>query len=268
MRPLIRVAAVALVVGSLAGVAALRPTPAPRTALAASEPAAQTSAVVQARAVTARNEAVARAAALQASRLLAVRRHQALVAARAALAARQALAQAATATAPARTAVVRTPQVRTATVRTTATSGVTRAQRIYAGFHYDIGRLGYRMVFKPGAKGLLGLTDSGARTITIYVRSTESDLVLAHTIAHEMGHAVDFTRGSDAQHQLYQSIRGITRSIYDWYGCNDCTDYTTSAGDWAEVFAQWLAGPGDFRSRMAGVPSSAQLARLAPLFRL
>ena len=144
----------------------------------------------------------------------------------------------------------------------------TRAQRIYAGFHYDVGRLGYRIVFKPAVPGLLGLTDSRTRTITVYVRSSETDLVLAHTIAHEMGHAVDFTRGTAARHGRYQTVRGIRRSVSAWYGCNSCTDYTTSAGDWAEVFAQWLAGPGDYRSRMAAAPTAAQLAVLAPLFRL
>jgi hypothetical protein len=147
-------------------------------------------------------------------------------------------------------------------------SGTARAERLYAAFHYDLRRLGYRMVFKTAVPGLLGLTDSRTRTITVYVRSSETDLVLAHTIAHEMGHAVDFTRGTTARHLRYQSVRGIRRSAALWFGCNGCTDYTSSAGDWAEVFAQWLAGPGDFRSRLAPAPTAGQLSLLAPLFRL
>jgi hypothetical protein len=52
-----------------------------------------------------------------------------------------------------------------------------------------------------------------------------------------------------------------------WYGCDGCTDYRSPAGDWAEVFAYWLAGPGDFRSQMGPPPDAAHMALIAQLYR-
>lgn len=262
MRPLTRVAAAGLLVGSLAGALAMRPTPASTSPITATEAAVQTTVVTAAHAAASR-------VALAQARDQAAARHQAYLRAKAALAAAEAARAAAEKAARAATAEAVAPQPARTTVAQAASTEtyLQRATRIYQSFHYDVSALGYRMVFKPSVHGLLGLTDGNARTVTVYVRSSESDLVLAHSIAHEMGHALDFYRGSEAKHQLYLSIRGIS-SGKDWYGCNNCTDYATPAGDWAEVFAQWLAGPGDFRSQMAGVPSKAQLDRLGELFRL
>lgn len=257
MRPLTRVAAAGLLVGAFAGALALRPTTATTQPLTATQAAAQTVAVATARAESA-------SIALAAARQQAAARHQAYLKAQAALAAARAARAARPTAAPAKPATKPTAVV----TRTVSPEGyLARGTRIYNSFHYDVTKLGYRMVFKPSVHGLLGLTDGGARTVTVYIRSSESDLVLAHSIAHEIGHALDFSRGSEAKHQLYLSIRHLSTSQY-WYGCNNCTDYSTPAGDWAEVFAQWLAGPGDFRSRMAGVPSSSQLSQLGELFRL
>ncbi len=141
-----------------------------------------------------------------------------------------------------------------------------RGMRVLASLHYDWQRLGYRIVFLPEKKGLLGFTDGGRKTVTIWVRRKQSDLILAHTIAHELGHVLDFTHGSDAKHAAYLTLRGLN-PLADWYGCNGCTDYRTPAGDWAEVFAYWLAGPGDFRSEMGPPPGPAQMKAIAQLYR-
>jgi hypothetical protein len=247
MLPLTRVAAAGLLVGFVAGALALRPN------VALTPPGTDAAEL-----------------AMGDSRLEAASRHRAYLRSRALLAAARPVhvvtPPAARPAVPALPAMVR----QTAPVVTrsaTAASYLTRGRRIYSSFHYDLGRLGFRVVFKPASQGLLGLTDSRARTITIYVRSTESDVVLAHSIGHEMGHALDFSRGSSAKSQLYLTIRHLSPSL-DWFGCNSCSDYATPAGDWAEVFAQWLAGPGDFRSQLAGPPTSGQLVLLGPLFRL
>lgn len=142
-----------------------------------------------------------------------------------------------------------------------------RGQRVLASLHYPWQRLGYRIAFLPDKHGYLGLTTPGPNLIQIYVRRSESDLVLSHSIAHELGHALDFSRGSAATRALYLSIRGLPATL-TWFGCSGCTDYQTPAGDWAEVFASWLAGPGDFRSMVAGPPGAAQRAALSPLFQL
>jgi hypothetical protein len=141
-----------------------------------------------------------------------------------------------------------------------------RGQRVLASLHYDWQALGYRFVFLPGQKGLLGMTSGADKTVTIYVRSTQSDLILAHTIAHELGHVLDFTRGTADRRSAYLRIRGLNPNLA-WFGCSGCTDYATPAGDWAEVFAYYLAGPGDFRSQMQSAPTAGQLLQLGALFR-
>jgi len=150
------------------------------------------------------------------------------------------------------------PVVRTETVQQ-------RGQRVLASLHYDWQRLGYTIVFLPERKGYLGYTDGATKTVTIWIRSSESDLVLAHTIAHELGHVLDFTHNNAAKHAAYLSLRGINPTT-NWYGCDGCTDYSSPAGDWAEVFAYWLAGPGDFRSQMGPPPDKAHMALIAQLY--
>lgn len=150
------------------------------------------------------------------------------------------------------------PVVRTETV-------AQRGARILASLHYPWQQLGYRIEFLPDKHGYLGLTTSGVNLIQIYIRPSESDVVLSHSIAHELGHALDFSRGAADKRAQYLKIRGL-RPDLTWFGCNGCSDFQTPAGDWAEVFAYWLAGPGDFRSQVAGPPSAAQLRALTPLF--
>lgn len=150
------------------------------------------------------------------------------------------------------------PAVRTETV-------AQRGARSLASLRYPWQKLGYRVEFLPDKHGYLGLTTSGVNLVQIYIRPSESDLVLSHSIAHELGHALDFSRGTAEKRAQYLKIRGLSPDL-TWFGCSGCSDYQTPAGDWAEVFAYWLAGPGDFRSQMAGAPSAAQLRALAPLF--
>lgn len=176
--------------------------------------------------------------------------------------------------APRRTVPVRrsTPvQHVTAPARTDRTvvteTAAQRGARVLASLHYDWRALGYRVQFLPARGGYLGLTVPAQRLIQVYVRSGQSDLVLAHTIAHELGHALDFSRATADRRQRYLALRGLPAGS-PWFGCSGCTDYATPAGDWAEVFAYALAGPGDFRSQMAGAPTAAQLTGLRALFGL
>ncbi|MCU1623126.1 MAG: hypothetical protein JWL79_1971 [Frankiales bacterium] len=141
-----------------------------------------------------------------------------------------------------------------------------RGQRVLASLHYNWQRMGYRIVFLPERQGYLGFTDGGTKTVTIWVRRSETDLVLAHSIAHELGHVLDFTQGSAAKHAAYLALRNLNPTT-SWYGCNGCTDYRTPAGDWAEVFAYWLAGPGDFRSQLGPPPSATRMKAIAQLYK-
>ena len=84
-------------------------------------------------------------------------------------------------------------------------------------------------------------------------------------LAHELGHAWDKTRLTDAQRTAWMRVRGIPAGT-PWQGCHRCTDFATPAGDFAEVYAQWRRGATDNRSELAGAPSPAELDALAREF--
>ena len=141
-----------------------------------------------------------------------------------------------------------------------------RALSALSSLDYPWRELGYDLRFQMHRGGdLLGLTDAATKTITIFVRPQQSELSLRVTLAHELGHALDFETGSDAQRAQYLELRGLPAGT-PWYPCNGCSDYASGAGDWSEVFAYWLAGAGDFRSELAGPPDDATLARISALF--
>jgi hypothetical protein len=140
-----------------------------------------------------------------------------------------------------------------------------RGHAALRGLGYDWRALGYRVVFRPYKGGVLGTANRRTRLITIYVKPGQSELSLRTSLAHELGHALDFGHGSDQRRDTYRRIRGLSpRSA--WFPCDRCNDLASPAGDFAEVFGTWLVGPGDFRSRLQAPPDARQLADLAPLF--
>jgi hypothetical protein len=128
-------------------------------------------------------------------------------------------------------------------------------------------RTGFRVEFKAARKGYLGLTHLGERRIELFVRAcgTQSDELLRHVMAHELGHAYDTTHNTAAERRAWQQARGIPLRT-PWYGCSGCTDFATPAGDFAEVYAQWARGSSTNRSELAGDVPPAQLAALAQQF--
>lgn len=128
-------------------------------------------------------------------------------------------------------------------------------------------RTGFRIEFKGGRKGYLGLTHLDERRIEMFVRDcgTQSDELLRHVMAHELGHAYDTVRNDAAVRAAWQATRGIPAST-PWYGCSGCTDFATPAGDFAEVYAQWARGASTNRSQLAGDVPPAPLAALAKQF--
>lgn len=137
---------------------------------------------------------------------------------------------------------------------------------VLAGLDYPWQRLGFSISFLPARRGILGATLIDERRIEIYVRPGQSRRQLAHVIAHELGHAVDLTYGNDQRREEWKRVRGIDPAL-DWWGCFGCTDYATPAGDFAEVFAYWLAGPeSGFSGRLVGPPLLADMHLLQPFF--
>ncbi len=113
-----------------------------------------------------------------------------------------------------------------------------------------------------------GLTTSDTRTVTIWARPSDSRQELRITIAHELGHVLDFTTLTRADQQRYLRLRGRgSFPVSRWYPSNGTSDYASPAGDFAEVYALWTAGAGDFRSTFAPQPTSSQLQPIAQLFR-
>ena len=142
-----------------------------------------------------------------------------------------------------------------------------RGRAALAALDYDWRGLGYRVQFRPYTGRSLGTTNRITRTITVYVAPRQSELSLRTTLAHELGHALDFEHGTHERRSAYRRIRGLPSSSA-WFPCNRCDDYSSPAGDFAEVFATWLVGPGDFRSRVKGPPTARELQELTPLLRL
>jgi hypothetical protein len=140
-----------------------------------------------------------------------------------------------------------------------------RGREALESLPYPWEELGYDVRFRPYTGGRLGVADPDTETITVFVKDSQSAQSLRITVAHELGHALDFRTGNDEQRSRYRELRGI-RAGTPWFPCNGCDDFASPAGDYAEVFALFVAGRGDFRSRMASEPSDAQLRELAPLF--
>lgn len=140
-----------------------------------------------------------------------------------------------------------------------------RGAAALAALGYDLDALGWTISFSPGRPGLLGVAHSGQRHIEIFVRPDESESLLRSVIGHEIGHAVDLTYGDDDRRARWRHLRRIPADRV-WFGCSLCEDNATPAGDFAEVFSMWLAGPEHFRSALAGRPSAAELVELSALF--
>lgn len=126
---------------------------------------------------------------------------------------------------------------------------------------------GFTVLFRPARSGLLGLTRLQDRVVEIYVRDcgTESWELLRHVVGHELGHAYDTARMTDAARTAYQAARGIPAGTR-WYGCSGCADFATPAGDFAETYSQWLRGVPTSRSTIAAPATAAALPGLARQF--
>lgn len=120
----------------------------------------------------------------------------------------------------------------------------------------------WTVVFLPEEPGLYGLTKVPDRRIEIYVRDDQSIGLLAHVVAHEIGHAVDVTFNTGPDRRLWEETRGLTAP---WWPDSGATDFRTGAGDFAESFASWQVGDGSFRSELGPPPTAAQIAILAQL---
>lgn len=118
---------------------------------------------------------------------------------------------------------------------------------------FDPGELGYAVRFEPGRAGVRAQVDRSSQTISVYLRRGDLPHVVAHDIAHELGHAYDQSRMDDAGRAAYLSRRGVPTAA--WLPAGG-SDYAVGAGDFAEVFALCNAASPDFRSELAPRPEN------------
>jgi hypothetical protein len=118
--------------------------------------------------------------------------------------------------------------------------------------------LGFQLVVAPPRAGLYARTTTSPRQIILYLRPGQTADQIAFVLAHEIGHAVDFTRLTPAERGEWRQVRGIPTDA-SWFGCNDCDDLATPAGDFAESFAAWQANPMYFGGRLGPAPDAAAL---------
>jgi hypothetical protein len=126
---------------------------------------------------------------------------------------------------------------------------VAQAQRLVA---VTPAQLGYRLRVAGPVHGLRGQTDNATRTITLFVAPQDSPNLVAHDLAHEIGHAYDATRLTAAQRTAYLRARGVPGAT--WLPGRTASDYRSGAGDFAEVFALCQAASPVYRSRLAPRP--------------
>jgi hypothetical protein len=137
-------------------------------------------------------------------------------------------------------------------------------QAVLARISYDIDRWlpGWTIEFKAPVDGYRGMTYSAERRIEIYTRPGETIEETAHTLAHELGHAVDVTYNDDDDRLRWRAARGIDAD-HPWFVSDGLTDFGVGAGDFADCFAYWQMGGYRMYSELAGVPNQQQLNLLA-----
>lgn len=93
--------------------------------------------------------------------------------------------------------------------------------------------------FRPARSDVLGLAHLQEGRLELFVRSCtrQSDGLVLHVLAHELGHLRDVARMDGDQRAQWKALRGIPAGT-PWFGCDGCSDFATPAGDFAEVYAQ------------------------------
>ena len=122
---------------------------------------------------------------------------------------------------------------------------------------------GWRIAFTTGRDDVRGLTYSAQRRIEVYVRDDDTTWDIARVVAHELGHAVDLTHGSDSAREAWRAQRSLDEDTPWWPG-SGTADFATGAGDFAECFASWQVGSNSL-SQVGGPCTEDDMAAVAAI---
>lgn len=122
---------------------------------------------------------------------------------------------------------------------------------------------GWEIEFVSGAGNIAGYTWSREQRIEVFVRPGATSSDLARIFAHELGHAVDVSKNDGDERRAWLAARGVETAA--WWPGNGLADFSTGAGDFAEAFAVWQVGAGDYRGELGPPPTAEQLVLLAEL---
>lgn len=131
-------------------------------------------------------------------------------------------------------------------------------------FDWRNGLPGWELRFLDGRSGYRGLTYPESAVIEVFVRPGDTPEGLAHVVAHEMGHAIDVSRFTDADRAVWAAARGYG-SQASWWVQSGGSDFASGSGDFAESFAWWQAAGGQWFGDLAGPPNALQVGLLAQL---
>ena len=84
----------------------------------------------------------------------------------------------------------------------------------------------------------LGCAFLADNRIEIYLTTCDELIDVAHTVAHEIGHIVDWICLTDEDRSDWRRLRGFSQD-YPWYGSRLRPDWKDPSGDFAECFAAW-----------------------------
>jgi hypothetical protein len=129
--------------------------------------------------------------------------------------------------------------------------------RIASKMHTE--KLDVTIQFAGRSPYYLGLYEPEIKKITIYIRRNQSLNSVAWVLAHELAHAIDFTKISFYDRKSWAEARNYSVDLW-WPQEGASNDFNSGAGDFAECVATWIVGVGlPFRSALGPKPTPTQI---------
>lgn len=116
---------------------------------------------------------------------------------------------------------------------------------------------------RRGQRKTLGMAFWPSNRIEIYLKYWDYSIRVARTVAHEIGHIVDWACLTDEDRGRWRRARGFSQD-YPWRGNEYRPDWKDPCGDFAECFAAWQVPEASVRiSRPPCVATLDLVAELA-----